>query len=64
MDSRTRTIYPCRLNKGFSFKFLECCLDQHVSDEGWGAQHPEQCDDKKKDKNNSPCVINVNNAFF
>lgn len=31
-DSRTRTIYPRRLNKVFSLKFPECYPDQQTPD--------------------------------
>lgn len=32
MDNRRRTTYPCRLNKGFSLKFLEGYPNQQASE--------------------------------
>lgn len=55
-----RTIYPRRLNKGFTSKFLERYPDRKVSD-----KRPKHCDHRnKKDADVKSTVNNVNNTVI
>lgn len=53
MSSRTGTMYPCRLKKGFNLKFTVSYLGHHTVNEGWRLQWLNQSDNIKKNEENN-----------
>lgn len=48
MDSGTRTVYSCRLSKGFILKFAEGYPAGKTPEESRTEKHPKRCDNYKK----------------
>lgn len=57
-----RTIYPCKLNRGFGFKSLENYLDQEAHEKGQCTQSLKCYDNNNKDRDKKPNINTVNNA--
>lgn len=64
MNSEMRTIYPRRLNKGFSSKLFEVYTDQRTPEEKNRTRWPKRHEHYKKDDSISSTVANVHSYIY